>query len=307
MIPYENRSLIYEDLSLDPNVFEKKLRIIHFNDVYNIEEGKTEPVGGASRFYTAIEYLKKEGPALITFSGDALSPSSLSVFAKGNQMIDALNELSIHAAGIGNHEFDMGLDVFEDLIKKSNFPWLLSNIFDADTSKPLLNVPTKTIVDVNGVKVGIFALGEKDWAVSLSCIDAEDIIYESYVEVSRKLVKELRSDNCDIVIALTHMRWRNDVNLAKKVPEIDLILGGHDHEYETRNVNGKWVIKSGSDFKELSVIEIDISEVIKLKKIEKVIIDSKVPEDSRIKGMVDTYLGKNFYYLGILVSRLSIC
>ena len=47
--------------------------------------------------------------------------------------------------------------------------------------------------------------------------------------------------------------------------------------------------------------------MIKLKKIEKVIIDSKVPEDSRIKGMVDTYLGKNFYYLGILVSRLSIC
>ena len=224
MIPYENRSLIYEDLSLDPNVFEKKLRIIHFNDVYNIEEGKTEPVGGASRFYTAIEYLKKEGPALITFSGDALSPSSLSVFAKGNQMIDALNELSIHAAGIGNHEFDMGLDVFEDLIKKSNFPWLLSNIFDADTSKPLLNVPTKTIVDVNGVKVGIFALGEKDWAVSLSCIDAEDIIYESYVEVSRKLVKELRSDNCDIVIALTHMRWCNDVYLVIKVHEIVLIL-----------------------------------------------------------------------------------
>lgn len=296
MIPHENRSLIYEDLDLDPNVFEKKLRIIHFNDVYNIEEGKVEPVGGASRFYTAIEDLKKEGPALIAFSGDALSPSTLSIFSKGNQMIDALNELNIHAAGIGNHEFDMGLDIFEDLIKKSNFPWLLSNIFDSDTSKPLLNVPTKLIIDLDDVKIGIFALAEKDWAMSLSCIDAEDIIYESYVEVSRKLVKELRDDKCEIVIALTHMRWKNDVNLAKKVPEIDLILGGHDHEYETRNVNGNWVIKSGSDFKELSVIEIDISEKIKLRKIEKIIIDSQVPENNRIKEMVDSYLG-NYKFL----------
>ena len=47
----------------------------------------------------------------------------------------------------------MGLDELESLIEKSNFPWLLSNVFDADTEKPLLNVQTKCIVEIDGIKV----------------------------------------------------------------------------------------------------------------------------------------------------------
>lgn len=37
-------------------------------------------------------------------------------------------------------------------------------------------------------------------------------------------------------LALTHMRWSNDIKVAQKVPEIDLILGGHDHEFEIKKV-----------------------------------------------------------------------
>jgi hypothetical protein len=39
-----------------------------------------------------------------------------------------------------------------------------------------------------------------------------------------------------MVIALTHMRWHNDRKLAMNCPEIDLILGGHDHEYHVEKV-----------------------------------------------------------------------
>ena len=41
---------------------------------------------------------------------------------------------------------------------------------------------------------------------------------------------------CEYVIALTHMKTDNDVRLAEKVPEIDLILGGHNLVYEKRKV-----------------------------------------------------------------------
>ena len=51
----------------------RSLTIIHFNDVYNIEERDKEPVGGASRFKTACSSI--EDP-LVLFSGDALSPSN---------------------------------------------------------------------------------------------------------------------------------------------------------------------------------------------------------------------------------------
>ena len=42
---------------------------------------------------------------------------------------------------------------------------------------------------------------------------------------------------CDIVIALTHMRNPNDLRLMREVPEIDIVLGGHDHVYEIHEVH----------------------------------------------------------------------
>ena len=81
-------------------------RIIHFNDVYNIQQRKKEPVGGASRFSTKIQELRgaaEDDSTLVFFSGDAFSPSSESVVFKGRQMVPALNSFSIDAACFGNH------------------------------------------------------------------------------------------------------------------------------------------------------------------------------------------------------------
>ena len=57
------------------HVLIDSIRIIHFNDVYNIEPRDKEPVGGAARFKTAIDSLGDSEP-LVLFSGDALAPSS---------------------------------------------------------------------------------------------------------------------------------------------------------------------------------------------------------------------------------------
>ena len=55
----------------------KRLNIIHFNDVYNIESRDIEPVGGSARFVTLVEEIMSEQPnTLVLFSGDAISPSS---------------------------------------------------------------------------------------------------------------------------------------------------------------------------------------------------------------------------------------
>ena len=52
-----------------------KLRILHFNDVYNVESReKPEPVGGAARMKTAFNSFADLNP-LVLFCGDALSPS----------------------------------------------------------------------------------------------------------------------------------------------------------------------------------------------------------------------------------------
>lgn len=40
----------------------------------------------------------------------------------------------------------------------------------------------------------------------------------------------------EFVIALTHMRVPNDRRLAEEAAGIDLILGGHDHDYFVQKV-----------------------------------------------------------------------
>jgi len=67
----------------------------------------------------------------------------------------------------------------------------------------------------------------------------------------------LKNDlGCDYVIALTHMRLPNDERLAIEAPEIDLILGGHDHVYEKLFINDILTLKSGTDFRNFSVLKV---------------------------------------------------
>ncbi|KAL8815080.1 MAG: hypothetical protein Q9223_005744, partial [Gallowayella weberi] len=84
-----------------------------------------------------------------------------------------------------------------------------------------------------------------------------NLIYESASETAKALIPSLRDQGADIIIALTHAREPSDVKLAEKTPPglIDLILGGHDHFYGHQMINGAHVLRSGSDFKQLSYIE----------------------------------------------------
>ena len=77
------------------------------------------------------------------------------MIVKGKQMIEVLNTCHLTCACLGNHDFDFGLEKILTHIQNSNFPWLLSNVFDVETKKTLGNVPEKHIIEINGIKVRI--------------------------------------------------------------------------------------------------------------------------------------------------------
>lgn len=70
------------------------------------------------------------------------------------------------------------------------------------------------------------------------------------------MIKQLKSEKCTLIIALTHMMRYNDVNLAKKFPDIDIILGGHDHLVLHEKINNSVLVKSGTNFKNFSMVEV---------------------------------------------------
>ena len=117
----------------------------------------------------------------------------VSLLTKGEQMVPVLNSLGLHAACVGNHDFDFGEDCLIDLISKTNFPWLLSNFFDVNTKKPMAKAHSKQVIHFNDLRIGVIGLVEQEWIETLNMLNLEDIIYESYVDVGRKLARELRS------------------------------------------------------------------------------------------------------------------
>lgn len=258
--PTAEEVFVYGERSNSPPA----LRIIHYNDVYHLDPSSAEPVGGIARFVTVVkEYQSGDGfkdqPACLTlFSGDAFNPSLESSITKGSHMVPILNVLETDCASLGNHDLDFGVRQFRHLAGQCKFPWLIANVLDPALGE---NVPignakrTHMITASNGLKIGIIGLGEREWLETINALPP-NLIYKSASETARELIPQLRADGADVIIALTHMREPNDNKLAENVgDQIDFILGGHDHYYSHSFINGCHVLRSGTDFKQLSYIE----------------------------------------------------
>ena len=200
---------------------EKVVHIFHFNDVYEITN---EP--GAARFVSKLhaEQAKVSNEGIVFFSGDAFNPSTLSIILQGEQMVPVLNRCGIHTSVLGNHDFDFGLEKLVGLMKKTNFPWLLGNVFERGGSGAVLGGCDRyRVVDWHGVRLGIMGLVEADWLATLSQVNIDEVEVKDYVLTAKELIAEMKKEGAQIIIALTHMRSYNDKTLAEACPDIDLV------------------------------------------------------------------------------------
>ncbi|KAL9019627.1 MAG: hypothetical protein Q9185_003092 [Variospora sp. 1 TL-2023] len=255
--------------SAPPPSTPPELRLLHFNDVYHIECGSAEPVGGIARFQTLRNFYADDArfqgqPELVTlFSGDAFNPSLESSVTKGAHMVPVLNGLmggeGRGVACVGNHDLDFGVLQFRHLRAQCTFPWLLANVLDPALGEDvaLANCEKTMILEAsNGIKIGLIGLAEREWLDTINALPP-NLIYKSASETAKALIPSLRAQGAEIIIALTHAREPSDIKLAEKAPSglIDIILGGHDHFYNHQIVNGTHILRSGTDFKQLSYIE----------------------------------------------------
>lgn len=157
-----------------------------------------------------------------------------------------------------NHDLDFGVRKFRHLASRCKFPWLIANVLDPalGDSVPIGNAKkTHMITSSNGIKIGLIGLGEREWLATINSLPP-DLIYKSASETAKELVPQLRAEGAEIVIAVTHMREPNDNKLAEQTDGIiDIILGGHDHYYNHSLIKGTHVLRSGTDFKQLSYLE----------------------------------------------------
>ncbi|PSC76623.1 Trifunctional nucleotide phosphoesterase [Micractinium conductrix] len=227
--------------------------------------------------------------------GDCLNPSLMSAFTRGEQMVPVLNSIGVHAAAVGNHDFDFGVERLQQHMHNFRFPWLLSNVLSAQTGQPLGGAHRSLILDWHGVKVGLMGLVEREWLLTIPSVEERDIVFLDFCDEGRRLAAQLAAEGAELIVALTHMRTPNDLVLAGAVPEIQLLLSGHDHHYEITESapHGTLVFKSGTDFRELSLLHINVPASLAERprvEWERINVTSAVPEDPEVAAIVQGYL-----------------
>lgn len=233
--------------------------------VYHIEPGSRDPVGGIARFKTLADYyqtdnrFKGQSEVMTLFSGDAFNPSLESSVTKGKHMVPALNTINTTIACLGNHDLDFGVEQFRNLASQCEFPWLCANVLDPALGEevPLGNCKRTSIITTsNGITVGFIGVVEREWLDTINTLPP-NLQYLSASATVGKLAPQLREEGAEIVVVLSHQREPNDNKLAEKLPPgtVDIVLGGHDHFYGHSIINGTHILRSGTDFKQLSYVE----------------------------------------------------
>ena len=86
---------------------------------------------------------------------------------------------------------DHGLDVLAEHIKKNKFPWLISNVVDNETGRPLGGGKITHFILHNNIRVGLIGLVEKEWLETLATIDTKEVTFIDYAKAGNKLADEL--------------------------------------------------------------------------------------------------------------------
>lgn len=223
---------------------QKRLTILHTNDMHSriepfpADHSRHAGLGGMSRRASLIKRIRSEEEnVMLLDSGDIFQGTPYFNYFSGELELKLMSEMGYEATTVGNHEFDNGLKGLFHMMPVADFPYLTANY---DFSKTIIKGSTKPyqIFDKEGLKIGVFGLGvELDGLVLRNLYG--DTKYLDPVGTAKEMVEELQANNCDLIVCLSHLGYEYkdepnkvcDINLAKQVDGIDLILGGHTHTY----------------------------------------------------------------------------
>ncbi len=262
------------------------LTILQINDVYSTVP--TDGLGGLARVATLKRDLVAAGRTpLLLLAGDFLSSSVASTVFKGEQMIAALNAVPLDVATLGNHEFDFGIETLLKRMAEARWQWVISNVLDRRTGKPVGDAPPFLIRTFGSLRVGILGL----------CITTEGMPRDRTAEIqlidpfeAAATYLPMLKGQVDVIIALTHLTYAEDRTLAERFPEIDLIVGGHEHFPIASTVGRTLISKAGSEARNVARIDIGRRPSGELERFyELVPVTPSIAEDATAAAIINSW------------------
>jgi 2',3'-cyclic-nucleotide 2'-phosphodiesterase (5'-nucleotidase family) len=208
----------------------------------------------------------------------------------GEPMLELLGRLGLAVVCPGNHEFDYGLGTVRRFA--SRFPMISANIEAPAGVFPELR-PWTVLKTKNGTAIVVFGLIQIEPGNGLPSTHPDKVKDLRFREPLAKALemKGLRAKG-QVLVALTHIGHDQDLLLARQIPEIDVIIGGHSHTRvdPAATVNGVLVAQAGSGNFYLGRVDLRIRDGRVIEKKGRLIDLSQArDEDASIKAMVAEY------------------
>ncbi|MDR1553706.1 MAG: bifunctional metallophosphatase/5'-nucleotidase [Prevotellaceae bacterium] len=210
---------------------------------------------------------------------------------KGYPMIDIMNKIGYDYGALGNHEFDYGQDFLSKRIKQAKFPLLCANMKVSEQA--LIGQPEPYVIfNLDGIEVCILATVQVEDSngkliPSTHPDRVKNIDFFQPVETALEY-KSLRQ-KCDLFISLSHDGIDEDVTLAQKMPELDIIIGGHSHTLVNGIIeNGVLISQTESYLKYIGKTTVTLKDKkIADKKFELIDVSTLQDENEEVKAYID--------------------
>ncbi len=256
------------------------VRILLINDVY-VSDTLADGKGGLARVATVRRRLADQGPVLFVLAGDVLSPSLLSKYYGGRQMVEAMNAAKLDYATFGNHEFELDRDTLIARIDASTFKWLSANCALAQGG-PFPKVQPWDTVRMSGHLVGLFGLTlQGSYRSYVRCADPDS--------AARRAVDTLSKLGADLIVGLTHQTLEADRDLLAQESRLDLILGGHEHEAHDSVVSGRHVLKADANSRSTQFVTLWGGKEHWRQAVGIVHIDARLPDDTAVARVTEAW------------------
>ena len=243
----------------------KTITILHLNDIHGrVSPDEREGVIGFAKLKTKVNELRAENPNLLLLNaGDTVHGTTLINVTEGETMINLMNLVGFDAMVPGNHDFNYGYERLLELRDMSEFDMLGANIVNEKTKTPYFD--SYVIKKVDGLKVGIFGLGTDETKFKSHPKNTIGVEFLDPVEVSERIVKELKDEGVDIIIALSHLGIEGTTTMtskevAEKVEGIDLIVDGHSHEILNKVVGDTLIVQADSYTRNIGRVDLEIKD-----------------------------------------------
>jgi 2',3'-cyclic-nucleotide 2'-phosphodiesterase (5'-nucleotidase family) len=286
-----------------------RVTILQLNDLYDIMPVEKGKKGGLARIATLRDRISKETPdAVLVLAGDFVSPSTMSSVFQGSQMVATLNAAGLDLATFGNHEFDFGEQATQQRMSESRFVWVSSNVLDPTTGLPFGEAVSFVLRDLGGIRVAFIGLTTPETRVLSK--GAGNLKFLDPIAAAKEVVARARSARADVIVALTHQAMADDKQLAAAVPEIDVILGGHEHDPLDARVGKTLILKTGSEAVNLGRIDLLVSIGKAGRRVETkwelIAVTDEIPEKPEVADVVKSYESRMAAQLNVVAGTTSV-